>query len=379
MILLVIKWILLIVKVSESIIDTCEKNNITPTRVAKMCQSTTAVENDDDGNDTIDSVFLSLLEQENYCSCNISVKNVQTTINLNITRLNNLTEQPLCGIEIDIYFLRPNESNVPESFPIRCNSTEQTLRFSLFRNEYLQFTSRVEDGNFSIGYCVQILREHTQGDEDSFLEISCGNQALTTTTDSPTHPQTTISDTPTYPKTTLNDFWTSEQTTSIMSSPTPMVDVNDKTDSDGDSILYIAIGAGGGFVLCVSLLVVILLCKRRKSHHSGKEENSENGRANSTADDDDDSLKYNVLYASSERHDDIDVNYSTADGDIPRHISGDDEGGYSTVHDNKNIQDSSLNTHQVTNTALEFKEDGVEHINAPAEKWLCVCSCRQTS
>lgn len=74
------------------------------------------------------------------------------------------------------------------------------------------------------------------------------------------------------------------------------------------------------------------------------------------------------MYVSSERHDDIDVSYSTVDGDIPRSIRGDDEGGYSTVDDNKNIQDSSLNRRQFTNTVLEAKnDDDVEHINAPIE------------
>ncbi|VDI54653.1 Hypothetical predicted protein [Mytilus galloprovincialis] len=51
------------------------------------------------------------------------------------------------------------------------------------------------------------------------------------------------------------------------------------------------------------------------------------------------------------------------DRDIHRHIGGDNEGGYSTV-DNKNIQDSSLNTHQATEAK---EEDGVEHMNAPTE------------
>ncbi|XP_052088228.1 uncharacterized protein LOC127725337 [Mytilus californianus] len=395
MLLLVIKWILLIVKVSECVIDTCNNNDkTTPTRVAKMCQSTSVVEEDEDGNATFDGVFLSLIEHENNCSCSVSVKNTNSFVNLFIKRLNNFTEQSLCGVVIDIYHIRPNDSILPENFPINCSSTEQTQVFSLLRNEYIQFTSRVVDVQLSVGYCIQITRDHNAGQEVSSLEISCGNQALATTIDTPIHAQTTFSDTSTNPQTTFsditthpqaslsdiptqtqtthNDFKTSEQITSFMSSPTPMINtsnINDKTNSDGDSTLYIAIGAGGGFVLFVTLLVLIVLCKRRKSHHSDKGENSANPRASSAADsDDDDGLKYNVLYVSSERHADIDVNYSTADGDIPRHISGEDDGDYSTVDDNKNIQDSSLYTHQVTNTAVEVNEDnGVEHINAPTE------------
>ncbi|XP_052088229.1 uncharacterized protein LOC127725338 [Mytilus californianus] len=389
MLVLVIKWILLIVKVSECVIDTCDRNDIlTSTRVAEMCQST-AVKNDKYSN----SIFLSLIEQENNCSCIVSVKNAKNHVDLSIKRLNNLTEQLSCGIEIDIYFIRPNQINLLDQLATKCTSEENTKRLSILDIEYLQFISRVVDGNFSNGYCIQIEIENKKGNNDSFLEISCDNQKLTTTTVTPIHAQTTfsdittnpqttlsdittnpqasLSDTPTQTQTTLNDFKSSEQITSLMSSTTPMIDtskINDKTDSDGDSTLYIAIGAGGGFVLFVSLLVLIVLCKRRKSH-SGKGKNSANCRASSAADnDDDDGLKYNVLYVSSERHDDIDVNYSTADGDIPRHISGEDDGDYSTVDDNRNIQDSSLYTHQVTNTAIEVNEDnGVEHINAPTE------------
>lgn len=122
------------------------------------------------------------------------------------------------------------------------------------------------------------------------------------------------------------------------------------------------------FRLCYSNVYVLYTC-RRKSPDFGKEENNTNHIATAASDDDDDDgLKYNVLYVSSERHDDIDVNYSTADGDIHRHTKGDYEGDYSTVDDNKNIQDSSLNTHHVTNNASEnTEEDAVEHINAPTE------------
>ncbi|CAC5418064.1 unnamed protein product [Mytilus coruscus] len=115
----------------------------------------------------------------------------------------------------------------------------------------------------------------------------------------------------------------------------------------------------------------IIRCKDalRNLHPSTKEETSVNCKATTTSDDDDDDgLKYNVLYVSSEQHDDIDVNYSTAEVDISRHISGDDEGGYSTVDDNKNFQNSLLGTFQVTDAALEINEEnGTKHINAPTE------------
>ncbi|CAC5418084.1 unnamed protein product [Mytilus coruscus] len=204
---------------------------------------------------------------------------------------------------------------LPDPIPSRCNSTVEQNPFSLLKDDstvYIQNIHYVTDG--------------------SFLEISCVNPATPPATYKTTNPWTI-----------LNDVTTSGQLTSILPSSTSMI---------GYNTLYIAIGAGG----------------RRKSHHSGKE-NSENDRANSTADDDDDDgLKYNVLYASSERHDDINVNYSTADVDIPRHIRGEDESGYSTVDDNKKFQNSNLGTYQVTDAALEINEENdVKHINAPTE------------
>ncbi|CAG2219248.1 unnamed protein product [Mytilus edulis] len=155
---------------------------------------------------------------------------------------------------------------------------------------------------------------HKQHVEDnSYLEIACENQTITT------HSQ-----------------------------------IHDKTDAEGDNTLYIAGGS-----------------RWRKSHYSRKEENNASCTVNSIVadDNDDDGLKYNMLYVSSERHDDIDVNYSTADGDTPRLISCEDEGCYSSVDDTKIIQNSNSYTHEVTNTDFEFNEDNsVDHVNAPTER-----------
>ncbi|XP_052088232.1 uncharacterized protein LOC127725339 isoform X2 [Mytilus californianus] len=225
--------------------------------MAKMCQTTTSVEDDKDGNANFDSVFLSLTERSHNCSCFLSVKNLKTFVNLYIRRLNNLTGQSLCGMEIEIYQRRRQEFILLNRTPTRCDSKETTISLSLIRNEYIQFTSRVVDGNFSSGYCIQISREHREGDEDdSFLEISCDGPAVTTPLD-----------TLTQHRTTLNDVTTTVHVTPMLSSTTTMTDelpIHDKTDSEGDSTLYIALGTAGGFIICVSILVVIL-CKRQLS------------------------------------------------------------------------------------------------------------------
>lgn len=124
--------------------------------VAEMCQSTKVVDEHEYGNATVDGVFLSLKEQENNCACSVSVKNTNSFVTLFIKRLNNFTEQSLCGMEIDIYYIRPNETVLTTI--INCSSTAHTKVLSLLNNEHLQFTSRVIVGQFSVGYCIQILR-----------------------------------------------------------------------------------------------------------------------------------------------------------------------------------------------------------------------------
>lgn len=127
--------------------------------VAKMCQANTVFENDKDGNDNFDSVFFSLTEQDNNCYCNVSIKNIETSVDLIINRLNNLTGNSLCGMEIDILQVRSQqEIFLLKQIPTRCDSKENTIRLSLFYDEYLRFTSRVVDGEFSVGYCIQIIR-----------------------------------------------------------------------------------------------------------------------------------------------------------------------------------------------------------------------------
>lgn len=74
------------------------------------------------------------------------------------------------------------------------------------------------------------------------------------------------------------------------------------------------------------------------------------------------------MYVSSEQHDNIDVNYSTADEAMPSHAIGDDEGGYSTVDHNKKFQISNLRAYQDTDAASEINEqNSVKHINSPTE------------
>lgn len=130
--------------------------------VAKMCQTTKAMEDDEDGNNNFDSVALSLTEQKNNCSCYLSVKNVtSSSSSLYIKQYNYVGRQPSCGMEIDIDQHRSNPHEIvplPGPIPSRCNSTVTQNMFSLLKNETLQFISRIVDGHFNTGYCIQIIR-----------------------------------------------------------------------------------------------------------------------------------------------------------------------------------------------------------------------------
>lgn len=129
--------------------------------VAKMCQGkTTVTEDEQDGSENVDSVFLSLMKPEGNCSCNVTVKHATSFVNINIKRLNNFSKQTYCGMEIDVYQIRQNENEtvLTNEMPTKCNSTNTTYSLTLVGNEYLRFTSRVVDGNVSTGYCIQIER-----------------------------------------------------------------------------------------------------------------------------------------------------------------------------------------------------------------------------
>lgn len=136
-----------------------------------MCQTTARVEDDQDGNIYFDcdSVFLSLIQQKDNCSCTVSVKQTHSFVNLFIKRLNNLTEQPLCGMEIDIYLVSPHENYLLHQSLTRCENKETTIGLSIIGNEYIQFITRVVDGHFSNGYCIQIIKGSLEINETLIL------------------------------------------------------------------------------------------------------------------------------------------------------------------------------------------------------------------
>ncbi|XP_052088214.1 uncharacterized protein LOC127725324 [Mytilus californianus] len=348
----VIYLILLTVKVSESIVpDPCPGTDILPrTRVVKMCETGSAVENIDDGNTNVDSVVLSLMENKNHCSCYVSVENMNSNTIIYVKPYNDLTasapKEQLCGMIIDLFRIYPNQNTQRvKEIPIGCNSGHNLRSLTLTSdNKRLEFVSKVADGNFTRGYCIHISRAHNYGgqDDDKELKLICSNQDQSITT-------------------------TLQPTTSNFNGS-----LNKKTDSIDKNTMYISIGAVAGIIVFILVLVmVILLCKRRKRLYSSKEESKAKCSATTkqtVVDEEEyDGLKYNMLYVSSEKDNHFDANYSTVDGDLSRHKRIKKEEGCRTVEDQEHIHNSKLDILFVTKNAQQTNGDKKVNIAALSE------------
>ena len=126
--------------------------------VADMCQQNEAVEDAEYGNDMVDSVVVRIATHKDNCTCLVTIDNHNYTNSLSIGKYNNLNSAaPIvsnCGLKIDLDYLtreKPRES-------ISCSNTTLPLWLSLVQNGVLKLTSKIIEGNFSSGYCLQISR-----------------------------------------------------------------------------------------------------------------------------------------------------------------------------------------------------------------------------
>ncbi|XP_052088027.1 uncharacterized protein LOC127725213 [Mytilus californianus] len=87
-------------------------------------------------------------------------------------------EQIACGLAIKIDYTIP--TNLPETKDtINCTDGTNSRAISLLKNGVLNLRSRIIDGTFTRGYCIQIYRQQLLGDEQS-LRISCSQFRTTT-------------------------------------------------------------------------------------------------------------------------------------------------------------------------------------------------------
>jgi hypothetical protein len=127
-----------------------------------MCKASSATEETSSGGYKVDSVVLRIVIQQNNCICRVTLDNqTEIPIAVGLRKYDGLTssapEKDDCGLAVDINHI-PDMSTGIVKAPIEClvNGTRRHTR--LFQNGYLQFRSRIINGDFIRGFCIRIVR-----------------------------------------------------------------------------------------------------------------------------------------------------------------------------------------------------------------------------
>jgi hypothetical protein len=126
-----------------------------------MCKSSSATEETVSGIYKVDSVVLRIMTQEDDCICRVMIDNQIDAESVGIRKVDGLTasgpEKADCRLAIDINHI-PDTSTGNVIAPIEC-LVNGTLRYTpMFQNGYLQFRSRIINGDFIRGFCIRIIR-----------------------------------------------------------------------------------------------------------------------------------------------------------------------------------------------------------------------------
>ncbi|XP_076078794.1 uncharacterized protein LOC143048810 [Mytilus galloprovincialis] len=127
---------------------------------ANMCTDDSTIEDNNDGTKHVDSVLLRITKQQNNCICHLSLQNNATNYTMYMSKYEELSkaapEQQNCGLAVDVDYV--DTSDTTRSLqPIRCTSGT-SLRSIALGGSKLILQSRIIDGNFTRGYCMQIFR-----------------------------------------------------------------------------------------------------------------------------------------------------------------------------------------------------------------------------
>ena len=126
-----------------------------------MCESQFAKEDDTkSGNVILDSVVLRIMIQDN-CFCRVTIDNQIEPVSIGLRIFAGLASStPVeneCGLVVDINHI-PDMSTGNVIAPIECVKNTDFRNISLLLNSTLQFKSRIINGTFTRGYCMQIRR-----------------------------------------------------------------------------------------------------------------------------------------------------------------------------------------------------------------------------
>ena len=126
-----------------------------------MCTPQFAKEDDTkSGNFILDSVVLRIMIQDN-CFCRVTIENQIEPVSIGLRNFNGLTSStPVeneCGLVVDINHIS-DKSTGNVIAPIECVENTDYRSIPLLLNSTLQFKSRIINGTFTRGYCMQIQR-----------------------------------------------------------------------------------------------------------------------------------------------------------------------------------------------------------------------------
>ncbi|XP_063402214.1 uncharacterized protein LOC134686477 [Mytilus trossulus] len=252
--------------------------NVTPkSTIADMCTTQYVTEGDKNGGTTVDSVSLRVRTQQDGCTCEVALQNQTSLYTIYMRKYDSNTiaapEKQACGLAIVTDYKIP-EGFPDNAYPVECTEGTQSRSISLRTNGILHLRSRVINGTFTRGYCMQIYRHHNPG-ENLGIEINCFRPNMET------------------PK----------QKTNATIQDTPVSDTN--------SALYIGIGVGSAVVVIALFVTIAIIIIRRKGNKdmNGAEKQTEVDCTNN----DSDGLKYNTLYNSSEHQDIMEGDYHTVE------------------------------------------------------------------
>jgi len=126
-----------------------------------MCMSSSATEETSSGSYIVDSVVLRIMTREDDCICRVMIDNQTETVGVGIRKFDGLTtsapEKADCGLAVDINHI-PDMSTGNVIAPIECLVNDTLRHTPLFQKSYLQFRSRIINGDFIRGFCIRIIR-----------------------------------------------------------------------------------------------------------------------------------------------------------------------------------------------------------------------------
>ena len=123
--------------------------------------SSFATEESHSGGYNIDSVVLRIMIQQDNCICRVTIENQIEPVSIGLRKYGGLASSaPVkaeCGLAVDINHI-PDMSTGSVIAPIECINNVDIRNIPLLENSTLQFKSKIINGTFTKGYCMQIRR-----------------------------------------------------------------------------------------------------------------------------------------------------------------------------------------------------------------------------